>query len=431
MMWRLLFVVLVLLVSISLKAAKDHYIYLQSFTKALHLVQKYYVEDIDVQGLIHGAIKGMLKELDPHTHFLSADMYKSFQSSNSGEFGGIGIEITFRNGILTIISPIEDSQAYKAGIQAGDQIISINDQTIKGLSLSEIGQKLRGKIGTKVKLGILREGSKDPKNFEIERAQVKVRSVKYVNLDSGYAYFRMSSFIEKTYDDFKELLLQHTNRPDGYGLKGLILDLRNNPGGLLGQAIKISDLFIDKGIIVSTKGREQSKNDVIYAKTEGSLEKAFPIIVLINEYSASASEILAGALQDHGRALIMGRRSFGKGSIQSLLKLNDGSALKVTVARYYTPNGQAIQAKGIVPNVKIDFVNLKAYKKALTKHAIKREKDMKGTLKEENNLQASSQGSTDDAASSNTHKKKLLETDFDVLTAYNYLTAYKVLKKSN
>ena len=423
-MLRLWIVVFVLLVSFGLGAS--NYSSLQTFTKALRVVQQYYVEEVDVQELIHGAIKGMLKELDPHTHFLSAQMYKSFQSTTSGEFGGIGIEITLRNGILTIISPIEDSQAWKAGIQAGDQIVSIDDESIRGLSLSEIGQKLRGKIGTKVKLGILREGIKTPKTFEIERAIVKVRSVKYVNMGLGYAYFRITSFIEKSYDDFKQLLMQHKNRTDGHGLKGLILDLRNNPGGLLDQAIKISDLFIEEGVIVSTKGREKSKNEVISAKKDGSLEKTFPVIVLINEYSASASEILAGALQDHGRALIMGRRSFGKGSIQSLLKLNDGSALKITVARYYTPNGQAIQAKGIVPNVKIDSVNLKAYQKALDQRQVKREGDIKGTLKEENTKSSIAQ-----SKDTNVHKEKLLKTDFDVLTAYNYLTAYKVLKKSN
>ena len=423
-MWRLWLIVCILCVSIGLKAAKEHYSSLQTFTKALRLVQQYYVEEIDITQLIHGSIKGMLKELDPHTHFLSAEMYKNFQSSNSGEFGGIGIEITLQNGVLTIISPIEDSQAWKAGIQAGDQIVSINDEPIKGLSLSEIGQKLRGRIGTKVKLGILNKNTKTPKFFEIERGQVKVRSVKYVNLGSGYAYFRMTSFIEKTYEDFQQLLMQHKNRTDGHGIKGIILDLRNNPGGLLDQAIKISDLFIDEGVIVSTKGKDKSKNNVIYAKKEGDLEKTFPLIILINEYSASASEILAGALQDHGRALIMGRRSFGKGSIQSLLKLDDGSALKITVARYYTPKGQAIQAKGIVPNVKIDSVDLKAYKKALVKHNVKRESDMKGSLKEETSQ-------SKQTANTNIHKQKLLETDFDVLQAYKYLTAYKVLHKSN
>ena len=422
MKWRLLLIILIVLTSLGVKAAKDNYILLSVFTKTLHIVQQYYVEDVDTEGLIYGSIRGMLKELDPHTNFLSPEMYKSFQSSTSGEFGGLGIEVTLKNEILTIISPIEDSQAWKAGIKAGDQIITINDETTKGLSLSEVGQKLRGEIGTKVKLEIIRQNEKTPKTFEIERTQVKVRSVKYVNLDSGYAYFKMTSFIRKTYDDFRDLLTKHKNQEGD--LKGIILDLRNNPGGLLDQAVKITDLFIDKGVIVSTKGKDQSKNDVVRAKSHNTLNKNFPIIVLINEYSASASEILAGALQDHNRALIMGRRSFGKGSIQSLIRFDDGSALKITVARYYTPNGQAIQAQGITPNVKIDPVNLTAYKKVLQKHKVKREVDMKKALKKEDKISKQAN------KSENKFKENLLDTDFDILTAYNYLTAYQVLKKS-
>ncbi len=411
--------VFILSISFGVKATKNNYILLSVFTKALHILQQYYVEEVNTENLIHGAIKGMLAELDPHTHFLSADMYKSFQSTTLGEFGGIGIEITLKNSVLTIISPIEDSQAWKAGIQAGDQIVAIDDQSIKGLTLSEIGQRLRGPLGTKVRLKIVRPDEKEPKFFEIERGQVKVRSVKYINLESGYAYFRMTSFIKKTYDDFKELLMRHKNQE---GLKGLILDLRNNPGGLLDQAIKITDLFIEKGVIVSTKGKDKSKNNIIYAHNEDTLTKDFPVIILINEYSASASEILAGALQDHNRALVMGRRSFGKGSIQSLVKFDDGSALKMTVARYYTPNGQAIQAKGIMPNIKIDHVNLTAYKKALVQRKIKRESDIKGALKKEEESNEFTK------TTNNEHKKKLLDTDFDVLTAYNYLTAHQILQ---
>ena len=419
---RLLLIIFILLISLGVKAARDNYVLLSIFTKTLHIVQQHYVEDVDTESLIYGSIRGMLKELDPHTNFLSPEVYKSFQSSTAGEFGGLGIEVTLRDGVLTIISPIEDSQAWKAGIKAGDQIITINDESAKGLSLSEVGQKLRGEIGTKVRLSIIRENEKTPKVFEIERAQVKVRSVKYVNLDLGYAYFKMTSFIKKTYDDFRDLLAKHENQEGD--LKGIILDLRNNPGGLLDQVIKITDLFIDKGVIVSTKGKDQSKNDVIYAKSRNTLNKDFPIIVLINEYSASASEILAGALQDHNRALIMGRRSFGKGSIQSLIRFDDGSALKITVARYYTPNGQAIQAQGITPNVKIDPVNLAAYKKALRKQRVKREGDMKKALKKEEEI------SKQVSKNENKLKENLLSTDFDVLTAYNYLTAYQVLKKS-
>ena len=301
----------ILLISLGVNAAKNNYVLLSVFTKALHIVQQYYVEEVDTKSLIYGAIKGMLKELDPHTHFLSDEMYKSFQSSTSGEFGGLGIEVTLKNETLTVLSAIEDSQAWKSGIQAGDKIITIDDKSIKGLSLSEIGQRLRGEIGTVVTIQIIRQAEKTPKTFEIKRGHVVVHSVKYIDLDSGYAYFKITSFIKKTYDDFKDLLIKHKNEKNG--LRGIILDLRNNPGGLFDQAIKVTDLFIDKGVLVSIKGKDKSKNDTIYAKSNSLIGKNFPIIILINEYSASASEIVAGALQDHNRALVMGRRSFGKG----------------------------------------------------------------------------------------------------------------------
>ena len=420
-MWKWSLVVFILFISLGVNAAKNNYVLLSVFTKALHIVQQYYVEEVDTKDLIYGAIKGMLKELDPHTHFLSDEMYKSFQSSTSGEFGGLGIEVNLKNDALTVLSAIEDSQAWKAGIQAGDKIITIDDESIKGLSLSEIGQRLRGEIGKVVKIQIMRQSEKSPKTFEIRRGQVVIHSVKYVDLDSGYAYFKITSFIRKTYDDFKDLLIKHKNRENG--LRGIILDLRNNPGGLFDQAIKVTDLFIDKGVLVSIKGKDKSKNDTVYAKNNSLVGKDFPIILLINEYSASASEILAGALQDHNRALIMGRRSFGKGSIQSLVRFDDGSALKITVARYYTPSGQSIQAQGITPNVKIDPVDLSAYKKALKKHKIKRESDIKGALKKE--------GGESLQVKENPSKKNLLDKDFDVLTAYNYLTAYQVFKTSN
>ena len=420
-MWKWLLVVCILLISLGVNAAKNNYVLLSVFTKALHIVQQYYVEEVETKSLIYGAIKGMLKELDPHTHFLSDEMYKSFQSSTSGEFGGLGIEVTLKNEVLTVLSAIEDSQAWKAGVQAGDKIITINNEPIKGLSLSEIGQRLRGKIGTTVKIKIVRQSEKNPKTFEIKRGHVVVHSVKYIDLDSGYAYFKITSFIKKTYDDFEDLLIKHKNKKNG--LKGIILDLRNNPGGLFDQAVKVTDLFIDKGVLVSIKGKDKSKNDTIYAKSNSLVGKGFPVIILINEYSASASEIVAGALQDHNRALVMGRRSFGKGSIQSLVRFDDGSALKITVARYYTPNGQSIQAQGITPNVKIDPVDLTAYKKALKKHKIKRESDIKGTLKKEEGKPSQ--------VKNNPSKKNLLDKDFDVLTAYNYLTAYQVFKTSN
>ncbi|MEZ4871775.1 MAG: S41 family peptidase [Bdellovibrionales bacterium] len=242
--------------------AEDRYEELQLFTKVLNLVQKYYVEDVDSKKLLHGGIKGMLNELDPHTNFLPADIYQEFESETQGRFGGLGIEITVQMGVLTVISPIEDTPAWKAGIKAGDKIVSIDGESTKGLSLVEAAQKMRGKKGSTVKLVIYREGFTDPNVISVKRGDVIIKSVKYTNLEDGYAYFKLTSFIENTSEDFKKLLDSHMKR--NKTLKGLILDLRKNPGGLLDQAIKMSDLFLPEGTIVSTKGR--SDTEYFYAK---------------------------------------------------------------------------------------------------------------------------------------------------------------------
>jgi len=303
------------------KEVKDRYEKLQIFTKVLNLVQQYYVENVDAEKLIYGGIKGMLAELDPHTNFLPPDVFKEFETETAGEFGGIGIEITIQNEVLTVISPIEDSPAWEAGIKAGDRVVEINGESTKGLSLVEAAQRMRGKLGSPVRLGIFRKGFEKPQTFVVKRAKIKLKSVKYTDLSEGYAYLRLTSFIETTYSELEKVLNEHKKKSKE--VKGLVIDLRNNPGGLLDQAIKISDLFLNEGVIVSTIGRNAKEKEVAYAKKEGTMED-FPIIVLMNEYSASASEILGGALQDNGRAAIMGTKSFGKGSVQSVVKLGDG-----------------------------------------------------------------------------------------------------------
>lgn len=419
--------------------AKERYQDLQIFAKVLNLVQQYYVEEVDTQKLIYGGIKGMLNELDPHTNFLPPDVYKEFESETSGEFGGIGIEITVQNDILTVISPIEDTPAFNAGIQAGDKIVEINGVSTKGFSLAEAAQHMRGKKGSKVHLGIYRDGFDKPRDFAVERGVVKVKSVKFLDLDDGYGYIRLTSFIENSAPDMEKYLKQMIK---SHGqIKGLILDLRRNPGGLLDQAVKISDFFLEKGIIVSTIGRNKKEKEVIYAKKEGTYA-GFPLIVLINEYSASASEITAGALQDNHRALIMGQRSFGKGSVQSVVKLGDGSGLKLTVARYYTPSGRSIQAEGIKPDVVVEDVDPEAYKKAIIRRDVRRESDMSGHLlgDEELREQAAAQktlGVKDEfwyrdqakVAKPKTTKEKLLTEDFQAQQAYNYLRAWKVMER--
>jgi carboxyl-terminal processing protease len=426
-----------------LAVAKDRYQDLQIFTKVLNLVQQYYVEEVDTRKLIYGGIKGMLQELDPHTNFLAPEVYKEFESETSGEFGGIGIEITVQNDLLTVISPIEDTPAYEAGIQAGDRIVEINGESTKGFSLAEAAQRMRGKRGSKVRLGIFREGFDKPRVFEIARGVVKIRSVKFTDLEDGYGYIRLTSFIENSASDLDKALkaIEKSNKE----IKGIIIDLRRNPGGLLDQAIKISDMFLEKGIIVSTIGRNKREKEVVYAKSEGTYPN-FPIIVLINEYSASASEILAGALQDNKRALIMGQRSFGKGSVQSVVKLGDGSGLKLTVARYYTPSGRSIQAEGIKPDVSIEDVDTDAFKKAVIKREVRREQDIAGHLlgekeqKEKASKDEKKGGKSEEVSfwwlSDNSKSKsklsprdKLLSEDFQVMQAFNYLRAWKVMEK--
>lgn len=429
--------------------AKDRYDDLQIFAKVLNLIQQYYVEDVDTQKLIYGGIKGMLRELDPHTNFMPPEIYKEFQSETSGEFGGLGIEITIQKGVLTVISPIEDTPAYIAGIKAGDKIVSINGESTKGLSLVEASQKMRGSKGSKVVMGIFREGFDKAKDFTVVRGTVKLKSVKYTDLDDGYMYVKLTSFIENSARDLKTAFAAHQKK--NKDVRGLVLDLRRNPGGLLDQAVEISDLFLESGVIVSTMDRNKKEKQIVYAKKDGTLEK-FPMVVLIDEYSASASEIVAGALKDNNRALIMGQRSFGKGSVQSVVKLGDGSGLKLTIARYYTPSGRSIQAEGIQPDVIIENINADVLESALIKNNIRRERDIKGHLigdsegfededddkkkaKEKPSAGAADNGfmqlwwnNGKDIKSDSSPKLKLLKEDFQVLQAYNYLRAWKVMK---
>lgn len=416
--------------------AQNRYADLQLFAKVLNLVQEYYVEPVDTKTLIYGGIKGMLLELDPHTNFLPPDLYKEFESETSGEFGGLGIEITLQKNVLTIISPIEDGPAYKAGIQAGDKILTINGKSTKNLSLSEAAQQLKGKNGDYTILGIFREGFDAPKDFKIRRGTVKVKSVKLENLGNGYAYVRITSFIEKTAKDFKRTLDKF--QKDNKQIAGVILDLRRNPGGLLDQAVRVADYLIQDGVIVSTIGRDKKQKEVIRANASTTYPP-FPLMVLIDEYSASASEIVAGALQDNQRALILGQRSFGKGSVQSVVKLGDGSGMKLTVARYYTPRGVSIQAYGITPDVYIENLDPAVIDKARVKMEVRREKDIHGHLKGDLEKKAEEDrmsepllhyffGDIEDDTKKKSSGNELLKRDFYVQQAYNYLQTWSRLK---
>jgi carboxyl-terminal processing protease len=417
--------------------AEERYTELQLFSKVLNLIQQYYVESIDTKKLIYGGIKGMMRELDPHTNFLTPDIFKEFESETSGEFGGLGIEITVKKGVLTVISPIEDTPAWNAGIQPGDKVVSINGESTKGLSLAEAAKMMKGKKDSPVQLGIFRDGFEEPKVYSIKRGVVKIKSVKYTDLEDGHAYIKITSFIENTYSELEKLINEHIKK--NKEIKGMVIDLRRNPGGLLNQATMISDLFLEDGIIVSTIGRNEKEKEVIYAKKKGTLDK-FPVVVLIDEYSASASEILAGALQDNKRALIMGKRSFGKGSVQSVVKLGDGSGLKLTVARYYTPKGISIQADGIHPDVELEEIDKDILEKMRKDKTVRREKDIRGHLLSEKEKEEIKKNSGKNMmefwwSGDSENKKKLsakeslLSEDFQVFQAFNYLKAWSVIKK--
>jgi len=322
---------------------------LKVFTDVIGLIQKDYVEETKSKDLIQGAIKGMLETLDPHSAYMPPTMFKEMQEETKGRFEGLGIEITLKDGILTVVSPIEGTPAFRAGVLAGDQIVKIDGETTKNFTLVDSVKRLRGPRGTKVTITIMREGLPKPKDFTLVREVIPVRSVRHELLEKTYGYVRISQFQEKTDGDFEKAMKALEEESKG-ALKGLVLDLRNNPGGLLDQAVKISDRFIDSGIIVSIDGRREEAKQKWPAHPDGTATR-YPLIVLVNGGSASGAEIVAGAIQDHGRGILVGTQTFGKGSVQTIIPLKDGSGLRLTTARYYTPSGRSIQAKGIVPDI--------------------------------------------------------------------------------
>jgi len=331
-------------------AATD-YQQLQKFSRVMEMVRQAYVEEVGDEKLIDGALSGMLSSLDPHSTYLDKEMFKQMNVDTSGEFGGLGIEISAAEGGIRIVSPIEDTPAYRAGIKAGDLIIKIDDELARDMSLAEAVKRMRGKPDTSITLTIFRQGEDAPKEVKIVRAIIKVKSVKGDMLAPGYAYLRITQFQERTGDLLQQQIKALKKRAGGT-LSGAVLDLRNNPGGLLNQAVEVSDIFLEKGNIVSTRSRA-GKNMSFDAEAGDELG-GLPLIVLINHGSASASEIVAGALQDHHRAVLLGTRSFGKGSVQSVVPLSDGTAIKVTTALYYTPSGRSIQATGIDPDIAVE-----------------------------------------------------------------------------
>ena len=330
---------------------------LRLFTEVLSIVQSQYVDEVAVKDIIYSAIKGTLRGLDPHSSFLDAEMYREMQVETSGVFGGLGIEITLRDDVLTVVSPIDGTPAYRVGIQSGDRIVKIEGLTTKDMQLTDAVKRMRGKPGTKIIISIMREGFTEPKDFEITREQIHVQSVRAVLLEPGIEYIRLRQFQEQTAQDMEAALDKFTKNGK---IQGLVLDLRNNPGGLLTSAVEVSERFIEAGkLVVYTEGRVRNQNMRFQANAK-RVYSDFPIVVLVNQGSASASEIVAGALQDHGRAVVLGTQTFGKGSVQTIIPLSDGSGLRLTTAKYFTPKGRSIHGKGVTPDIIVEVPKVTA-----------------------------------------------------------------------
>ncbi len=410
--------------SIENVSAKDKEVYeqLQIFSDVLDIVQENYVHEVEDEELVEGAISGMLKTLDPHSSYLNPDAYKELQVETKGSFGGIGIEITIRDGMLTVVSPLEGTPADDLGIQAGDRILRVDGEPTKEMTLMEAVKKMRGPKGTKVVLTIMREGFVKPKEFVVTRATVSIKSVRAKALETGYGYLRLSQFQSTTLRDLRQALtkMEQENQP----MKGLILDLRNNPGGLLDQAVKVSDEFLNEGLIVYTGGRLKSQ-DMRFEAHGNNKSHPYPIVVLVNEGSASAAEIVAGALQDHKRAVVLGVKTFGKGSVQTVMPLRNGAALRLTTAVYYTPSGRSIQAKGIEPDIVVERKLTREQEEEQTRPRVVREEDLK------NHMDSEGQTPSDQTpeAAQQAEIREELEKDNQLARALEVLKSWEILSQ--
>jgi carboxyl-terminal processing protease len=409
---------------------------LKLFSDVIELIENNYVDPVDSKDLIDKAIQGMVHGLDPHSSLLSPDDFKELQIDTQGEFTGIGVSISLKDGLVTVISPIEGTPAYKAGIQAGDRIIKVNGKVTK--DLREAVKLIRGPKGTEVVVTIAREESKKPIDFKIIRDIIPVESVKTTVLKPGYGYIWVTNFRENTTQDLIAALEKlESGKPP---LKGLIFDLRDNPGGLLDQALEVSDIFLEEGTILSIKGRKE-KNNQVFKASPNQTKRNYPIVALINGGSASASEIVAGALQDQKRALILGTASFGKGSVQSVERLREGYGLKLTIARYYTPSGRSIQAKGIEPDITVKRRFIEKEDEAIISEGMIKEKDLQNHLEavpeKENEDQTTGEKKEDTPKKQKTEKSNFiygrltleqLMADNQVTRALDTLVSYEIFK---
>lgn len=397
-----------------------------ALTQVMRRVREQYVEPVEDSELLKNAIRGMLEGLDPHSSYLDAEAFEDMNITTSGQFGGLGIEVTMQDGFVRVVTPLDDTPAKAAGMEPGDIIIRLDDKPVKGLTLREAVNIMRGKPGEKILLTVVREGEAAPLEVEIVRDIIKVTSVKQRMLADDIGYVRITQFQGNTGSGMLEALrkLENENKDP---LKGLVLDLRNNPGGVLNAAVDVSDAFLEGGLVVYIQGREEeTRRD--YNAGGGDRLKGAPVVVLINEGSASASEIVAGALQDRGRAVIMGRKSFGKGSVQTIMPLSETSAIKLTTARYYTPSGRSIQAEGIEPDVELERLEFKARNGSNFRRL--REEDLQGRLdndeaREEDEAAAKALASGEEPEPE--EEKSLAETDFELFEALNLLKGLAIL----
>jgi carboxyl-terminal processing protease len=393
---------------------------LRAFSEVFGRIKSNYVEPVEDKVLLQNAIRGMLSGLDPHSTYLDMNDFQELREGTTGEFGGLGIEVTMEDGFVKVVSPIDDTPAAKGGVLAGDLIIRLDDTPVKGMSLSDAVDIMRGEPGSKLLLTIIRDGEDKPLKIELTRAIIKVKSVKSRLLEQDYGYVRISTFAARTGESLKEAISALKTENNG-PLKGLVLDLRNNPGGLLDAAVEVSDTFIRKGLIVYTDGRVADSKQKFNATPDDYLDDA-PIVVLVNGGSASASEIVSGALQDHHRAVILGTKTFGKGSVQTVMPLTNDTAVKMTTARYYTPSGRSIQAEGIVPDIEVGGLRVSEAENA--EFTPLREKDLSKHL-------INGDGEKEDSSENNsqTDEKALALTDYSLSEALNLLKGINILNR--
>ncbi len=427
---------------------------LEIFNKVLYLIESQYYREVDVSKLMQGAIKGMLETLDPHSSYLSEEIFKKMQSDTSGEFGGLGIEVSIKDGIIYITTPLDDTPAFRVGLKSGDRIIEINHDSILGLTLGEAVKRMKGKPGSKINIGVSRKGVSGIKRFELKRESIKIKPVKYQIIKKNFAYIRLTQFQKNSAKYIRKAFkkIETKLRRKG-GIKGVILDLRSNPGGLLDEAVEVSSIFLKDGVVVSTEQRDPKNKEIRYVSKIGKKYLDVPMVILVNGASASASEIVAGALQDHNRGIIMGTRSFGKGSVQSVVKIDEKNGLKLTIAQYMTPSNRKIQAIGIKPDIDLEEMDLAWMEKHQIESNYVREADLRNHLvatiatdeekklmaeqhkidrarrvKLINNLGKKRKGSKDEEEE-DIPRRTDPKTDYQVLQAIKYLKSFSIYEK--